>query len=381
ASRPVIVGGGHRGVVATCCYIARMKGVRSAMPMFKALAACPEAIVIPPNMEKYATVGRQVRQLMLELTPLVEPISIDEAFLDLAGTQRLHHASPALSLARLAARIEKEIGITVSVGLSYAKFLAKIASDLDKPRGFSIIGKAEAVAFLADKPVRILPGVGAAAAKRLEQAGITRVGDIARKEPAELMALVGGEGLRLHRLAHGVDQRRISAESETKSVSAETTLDVDVSSFAELEPILWRMCEKTTARLKKKGFSGRTATLKLKTADFRLLTRSRQLPEPTQIAQRLFAPLRELLSEACDGTRYRLIGAGLSDLAAPENADKGDLADTGIGRLKARDMAIDALRGKFGDGSVVMGIGLGRETGTQPKLSARNRSPSKDRAT
>jgi DNA polymerase-4 len=362
ASQPVIVGGGRRGVVATCCYVARIHGVRSAMPMFKALALCPDAVVIRPDMEKYAAVGRQVRQLMLELTPLVEPISIDEAFLDLSGTELLHHGSPALSLARMAARIESEIGITVSVGLSYAKFLAKIASDLDKPRGFSIIGRQEAVAFLAPKPVRILPGVGAAAAKRLEQAGISLVGDIARIDAARMVALLGGEGFRLHQLSLGMDPRRISAEHETKSVSAETTLESDVASFAELEPLLWRMCEKTAMRLKKKGFSGRTATLKLKTADFRSLTRSRQLPEPTQIAQRFFAPLRELLAEACDGTRYRLIGAGLSDLGSPEDADKGDLAEAGIGRLKARDRAIDALREKFGEGSVAMGIGLGRET-------------------
>jgi DNA polymerase-4 len=378
-SQPVIIGGGRRGVVATCCYVARIHGVRSAMPMFKALALCPDAVVIRPDMEKYAAVGRQVRQLMLELTPLVEPISIDEAFLDLSGTELLHHGSPALSLARMAARIENEIGITVSVGLSYAKFLAKIASDLDKPRGFSIIGRAEAVAFLAAKPVRILPGVGAAAAKRLEQAGISLVGDIARMDPARLVALLGGEGYRLHQLALGIDPRRISAEHETKSVSAETTLESDVASFAELEPILWRMCEKTATRLKKKGFSGRTATLKLKTADFRSFTRSRQLPEPTQIAQRFFAPLRELLAEACDGTRYRLIGAGLSELGSPEDADRGDLADAGIGRLKARDKAIDALREKFGAGSVAMGIGLGKQAQTSG-ITGRRPSPAKDPA-
>ncbi len=376
AAKPVIIGGGRRGVVATACYVARMSGVRSAMPMFKALAACPEAVVIRPNMEKYVAVGRQVRALMLELTPLVEPISIDEAFLDLSGTERLHHASPAMSLARLALRIEAELGITVSVGLSHAKFLAKIASDLDKPRGFSIIGRAETVTFLADKPVRILPGVGAAAARRLEQAGIGRVGDIARHDPAALVALAGGDGLRLHKLAQGIDPRAVNPEQETKSVSAETTLDVDLAQFDALEPILWRMCEKTALRLKKKGFSGRTATLKLKTADFRILTRSRQLPEPTQIASRFFAPLRELLREACDGTRYRLIGAGLSDLASPEAADHGDLADADIARLKAREAAMDILRAKFGQESVGLGVGLGREA----KPSARTQTPSGGRA-
>jgi DNA polymerase-4 len=380
ASKPVIVGGGRRGVVATCCYVARIHGVRSAMPMFKALAACPDAVVIRPDMEKYAAVGREVRRLMLELTPLVEPISIDEAFLDLSGTELLHRASPALSLARLASRIEKDIGITVSVGLSYAKFLAKIASDMDKPRGFSIIGREEAVAFLGAKPVRILPGVGAAAAARLERAGISRVGDIARMDAARIVALLGGEGHRLHQLSLGIDPRRISADHETKSVSAETTLEADLASLSELEPLLWRMCEKTAMRLKKKGFSGRTATLKLKTSDFRSITRSRQLSEPTQIAQRFFAPLRELLAEACDGTRYRLIGAGLSDLASPEDADRGDLAEAGIGRLKARDKAIDALRDKFGESSVGLGIGLGR-AGKNPRVNGRRRSSAEDPAT
>ncbi len=211
-----------------------------------------------------------------------------------------------MSLARLALRIEAELGITVSVGLSHAKFLAKIASDLDKPRGFSIIGRAETVTFLADKPVRILPGVGAAAARRLEQAGIGRVGDIARHDPAALVALAGGDGLRLHKLAQGIDPRAVNPEQETKSVSAETTLDVDLAQFDALEPILWRMCEKTALRLKKKGFSGRTATLKLKTADFRILTRSRQLPEPTQIASRFF---RAVARTASGGLRWHALPA------------------------------------------------------------------------
>jgi DNA polymerase-4 len=175
ADQPVIIGGGHRGVVATACYVARTYGVRSAMPMFKALDACPHATVISPNMDKYRVAGREVRRLMGELTPLVEPVSIDEAFLDLSGTERLHHASPALTLARFARRVETELGISVSIGLSYNKFLAKIASDLAKPRGFSIIGREEAVAFLADRPVGIIPGIGAAAQARLEKVGVTLI--------------------------------------------------------------------------------------------------------------------------------------------------------------------------------------------------------------
>ena len=176
--RPVIVGGRHRGVVAACCYIARTYGVRSAMPMFKALRACPEAEVIKPDMKKYTAVGREVRAMMLDCTPLVEPLSIDEAFMDLSGTESLHRASPAATLAVLARRVEEALSITVSIGLSYNKFLAKIASDLDKPRGFAVIGRAEARAFLADKPVGLLWGVGAAMQRRLAQDGITRIGEL-----------------------------------------------------------------------------------------------------------------------------------------------------------------------------------------------------------
>jgi DNA polymerase IV len=219
--QPVIIGGGHRGVVSTACYIARTYGVRSAMPMFKALQACPQAVVIRPDMAKYARIGREVRQLMLELTPLVEPVSIDEAFLDLSGTQRLHHASPAITLAGFALRVQSTVGITVSIGLSYAKFLAKMASDMNKPRGFSIIGKAEAIAVLAPRSVALLPGVGKAALARLEGIGIRSIGNLAETDPARLVAL-GKDGARLHRLAHGIDSRKVSPERETKSVSAET---------------------------------------------------------------------------------------------------------------------------------------------------------------
>lgn len=185
--RPVIVGGGKRGVVSTACYIARIRGVRSAMPMFKALEACPDAVVIKPAMEKYVAVGRQVRAMMQALTPLVEPISIDEAFLDLSGTQRLHGRPPALVLADFARQVEREIGITVSVGLSYCKFLAKVASDLAKPRGFSVIGEDEALSFLAPRPITTIWGVGKAFAAALERDGLRTIGQLQTMERGELM--------------------------------------------------------------------------------------------------------------------------------------------------------------------------------------------------
>lgn len=373
--KPVIVGGGRRGVVSTCCYIARMSGVRSAMPMFKALKACPEAVVVKPNMAKYVAVGRQVRQLMQELTPLVEPLSIDEAFLDLGGTERLHHASPALTLARFQRRIETELGITVSVGLSYAKFLAKVASDLDKPRGFSIIGKAEAVAFLAPKPVGLIPGVGQAGVTKLAQSGFHTIGDLAKAEIATLYRLVGKDGPRLRNLALGIDPRRVTVEHEAKTVSSETTLDVDLARFEELEPILWRLCEKTSRRLKAQQLAGRTVTLKLKSHDFHIITRAARLPEPTQLAARLFAAGRDLLKRECTGLRYRLIGIGTSDFSDPAEADRGDLADRQTPRLKAMESALDAVRARFGDAAIEKGLSL---RDTRRRTTSSSRSPEAD---
>src|ERR1044071_701026 len=210
--KPLIIGGGKRGVVATACYVARTFGIHSAMPMFKARKLCPHATVIPPDMAKYVRVGREVRQLMFELTPQVEPLSIDEAFMDLTGTERLHGMSPARSLERFSRRVEADIGITVSIGLSANKFLAKIASDMDKPRGFAVLGQDEAVAFLAGKPVGFIWGVGKVAAGRLQRDGFNTVADLQRGAETDLMKRYGVEGRRLWRLSRGLDHRRGNPE-------------------------------------------------------------------------------------------------------------------------------------------------------------------------
>jgi DNA polymerase-4 len=356
ADKPVIVGGGKRGVVATCCYVARTFGVRSAMPMFKALKACPHAVVIKPNLEKYRVAGRIVRQMMFDLTPLVEPVSIDEAFLDLSGTEKLHHGSPALTLARFAQRVEKEVGISISVGLSYNKFLAKIASDFEKPRGFSVIGRADAADFLKDKPVSIIFGIGAAAQARLAKSGITTIAHIRDASQKGLFEALGRDAQRLSRLAWGQDDRPVKVERETKSVSAETTFNEDIKSFHDLEPILWRLSERVSTRLKAANLAGRSITLKLKDKDFRLITRSRSGLPPTQLAKRLFEPARSLLQTACDGTSFRLIGIGASDLCDGADADRGDLADQSAVRDAHREAAIDRLREKFGKDAVQKGI-------------------------
>jgi DNA polymerase IV len=358
ADKPVIIGGGKRGVVATACYVARTYGVRSAMPMFQALKACPHAVVIRPNMEKYRKAGHQVRELMLELTPLVEPVSIDEAFLDLTGTERLHHGSPALTLARFAHKVEREIGITISVGLSYNKFLAKIASDLQKPRGFSVIGREEAADFLAEKPVGIIPGIGASAQNRLAKVGVTQIAHLRDVPLKTLFEALGRDAQRLSRLAWGEDSRRVTPERETKSISAETTFDTDLRSFDDLEPILWRLSEKVSRRLKAAGLAGRSVTLKLKDKDFRLLTRTRSGLAPTQLAARLFDPARQLLKASCDGTAFRLIGIGAADLCDAAEADRGDLADQSVVKQAHMEAAIDKIRDKFGAAAVQRGIVL-----------------------
>ena len=359
ADKPVIIGGGKRGVVSTACYIARIHGVRSAMPMFKALEACPQAVVIRPDMEKYVKVGRKVRALMQELTPLVQPLSIDEAFLELGGTERLHHDPPARTLAKFARRVEKEVGITVSVGLSYCKFLAKVASDLQKPRGFSIIGREEAVEFLAPRPVTTIWGVGKAFAATLEADGIRTIGQLQQMEENDLMRRYGSIGQRLSRLSRGIDDREVHINDAAKSVSAETTFFDDISRYDDLVPILRNLSEKVSWRLKKNGIAGQTVVLKMKTADFKSRTRNRRLEDPTQLADKIFRTGLDLLEKETDGTKFRLIGIGVTDLGDAGRADPPDLIDQQSGRRAAAEAAMDKLRDKFGKGTVETGYTFG----------------------
>jgi DNA polymerase IV len=323
--RPLIVGGGTRGVVLACCYVARLSGVRSAMPMFKALKACPDAVVIPPDMAKYRTVGRRVRELMLATTPFVQPLSIDEAFLDLAGTERLHGGPPARTLALLARRIERENGITVSIGLSYNKFLAKIASDLDKPRGFAVLGHGEALDFLAPKPVGLIWGVGAALQQKLARDGITTIGEIRERDERELRERYGAIGRRLARFARGEDDRAVDPDAPMKSVSAETTFERDLAAYEALAAELWPLAEQLARRLERAQRAAAGIALKLKTSDFQVLTRSRRLVDPTQRAETLYAAALPLLRAAADGTHFRLIGIGADRLAEAALADPPDL--------------------------------------------------------
>lgn len=356
---PVIVGGGQRGVVSTCCYLARIHGVRSAMPMFQALKLCPQAVVVKPRMGAYVEVSRAIRAMMEELTPAIEPLSLDEAFLDLTGTARLHGAPPALMLARLTKRMETELGVTGSIGLSHNKFLAKIASDLDKPRGFSVVGRAETAEFLKPKSVRIIWGVGTATQAALEAAGIRTIADLLRWERADLMARFGRMGDHLWRLARGEDSRRVNRDERPKSISKETTFFEDTSDPDLLDGHLWRLAEQVSDRAKAKGLAGRTVTLKLKRGDFQLVTRRQSLDGPTQMGDRIYRAARAMLDQAGIRGPFRLIGVGIADLASAAEADlTGDLLDPDAGRRAAAERATDAIRARFGAEAIMKGRAL-----------------------
>jgi DNA polymerase-4 len=358
AAKPVIVGGGSRGVVTAACYVARMYGVRSAMPMFKALQACPDAVVIRPDFERYGAVAKQIRALMVELTPLVQPLSIDEAVLDLSGTLAVHGAPPAVVLARFALRVEQEVGVTISIGLAPNRLLAKIAAGRDKPRGFAVIGAAEATSLLAPEPVRLLPGIGPALARRLAGLGITRLGHLQALTPVEARRKLGDDGPSLTRRARGEDARAVDPARETKSISAETTFAIDLSRLDELEPHLWRLAEKVARRLKQNGLAAGGVVLKLKTADFALRTRSARLHGATILPDRLFAAAQALLAREAGTAKFRLIGIGAQPLLDGAEADRGDLADTETPRLVAAQGAIDTLRRKFGNDAIGRGRGM-----------------------
>ena len=356
--RPLIVGGETRGVVSTACYIARTYGVRSAMPMFQAKKLCPQAVIVKPRHAHYSEVARQIRERMQALTPLVEPLSLDEAYLDLSGTDLVHGMSPARTMAKLAAGIARDIGITVSVGLSGNKFLAKLASELDKPRGFAVIGMKEAVSFLRDKKVGIVRGAGKVLEAQLNCDGFVTIGDLQDADPRDLANRYGATGLWLSRIAKAQDSRPVDPGGEMKSISSETTFDRDLSNYAELEATLWRQAERVSARAKAKGLAGRTVVLKLKTANFKLRTRSASLEAPTQLADRIFRTAEAALKREADGTKFRLLGVGITNLTDTTGADPRSLIDVAGDKRAAAERAMDRIRGKFGGAAVSTGRGL-----------------------
>ena len=347
-AKPLIIGGGRRGVVSTCCYIARTYGVYSAMPMFKANELCPEAIILAPNIKKYLSVSKDIKKIFDELTPVVEPLSIDEAFLDLSGTEKLHGMSPAKVLNKATKRIEHEIGITASIGLSYNKFLAKLASDLNKPNGFSVIGKKEAKRFLSTQPITKIWGVGKVLNKKMGRGGITQIGQLQKMDLNKLVRDYGIMGERLYYFSRGDDRRNVIPIQKVKSVSNETTLDGDIANYKALKKHLWQLCEKLSARLKQKHLSAKTVTLKLKTSNFRSISRSVSISSPTQMAEILYTQGKFLLKPECSGLKYRLIGIGVSKFSNNQDADMPDLIDPVMDNKIKTEKAMDRIRDRFG---------------------------------
>ena len=355
--KPLLIGGGKRGVVSTACYIARPYGPRSAMPMYKALKLCPDAVVMRPNMEKYRVASRQVRDILETATPLVEPVSVDEAYLDLSGTVRLHGRAPAITLASVARDIERQVGITVSIGLSYNKFLAKMASERDKPHGFAVIGRGDAVAYLHDQSIGAIPGVGPALANRLKVDGLFSIGDLQALNPQDLEGRYGDTGRHLARLSRGEDSRRITTSRPAKSISAERTFDRDIGDLEALLKRLWPLCEEVSARLKSKSLAGGAVTLKLKTARFRTLTRTLTLNSATQLAELLYRTTKPMLERELKRGPFRLIGIGAGTLSESAVADLPDLLNNDLDQVKGVEQAMDAVRAKFGKKAIRKGRG------------------------
>jgi DNA polymerase-4 len=320
------------------------------MAMVQAKKLCPDAIIVPHRMEVYRDASREMREIFHSLTPQVEPASVDEAYLDLSGTEAYHQLPAAALLAKATLEIEKEIGVTVSVGLSYNKGLAKIASDLNKPRGFSIIGRAEAKDFLANKSPAIISGIGPVLVRRLFDDGLTTIGALRQFDELELMKRYGKSGLRLARFAQGVDDRKVTTSRQAKSLSSETTFSTDIRDRDELARRLWPLCEKVSKRLKAGDHAGHTVVLKLKRADHQTLTRNRKLAEPTQLANTIFEAAKPLLMKEADGRAFRLLGVGVADITSPERADQPTLLEDDMASRKADvERAVDKVRAKLGD--------------------------------
>tara|TARA_B110000027_G_scaffold30260_1_gene33361 strand:+ start:5113 stop:6249 length:1137 start_codon:yes stop_codon:yes gene_type:complete len=359
ANKPVIIGGGRRGVVSTACYVARVRGVKSAMPMYQALKLCPDAVVVRPRMDEYVKTSKEIRKIMQDLTPDIEPLSLDEAFIDMTGTTKLHGAPPAVMLAKLINRMQDELGLTGSIGLSHNKFLAKVASDLEKPRGYSVIGVAETAEFLQNKPISLIWGVGSVSQDALDKAGIRVFKDLLRWDRRDLSVRFGSLGDRLWHLARGQDRRRVTANAAIKSISNETTFSEDTSNPDILDGHIWRLAEKVSDRAKARDLAGGVVTLKLKRADHSLLSRRLSLREPTQIADRIYRTARNLFDQTSHAGSYRLIGVGISNLVSETNSHlTGDLLDPNERNRAKAERATDEIRAKFGSGSIVKGRSL-----------------------
>ena len=382
AGLPVCVGGpsDERGVIAAASYRAREFGVHSAMPTAQARRLCPEMVLLPPDFDKYTAVSREIMSIFRAYTPLVEPLSLDEAFLDVAGCERLF--GDAVEIGRAIKKdILRKTTLVASVGVAPSKFLAKLASDLDKPDGFRVIQADEVREILDPLPVSKIFGVGPRTALRLEAMGVRTVGDLARRERAEVVQEFGATGVWIHDLAHGIDTRRVTPRREEKSHGMERTFPSDITERDELRLMLLSFCEEVAFGLRDKGLRGRTVTLKVRYADFTTVTRTKTLDLPTNLGPRIYSTARELLDRVAIGP-VRLIGVQMSglqdvrapvqedlfpsDAAAPKDARWNDprapdpRANAASARLERATAGIDKLRKKYGRQTVVPASLLGR---------------------
>jgi len=377
ADKSVIVGGGDRGVVAAACYVARQYGIRSAMPSWQAKQACPELVILKPRMAYYKQIGDQIKKMMLSLSPLVQPLSIDEAFIDMAGTEKLHKKPVAVMLAQFQADILQQIGITVSVGLSYNKSLAKISSEQDKPHGYFVLGQMEATDWLAEQPCSVIFGLGKRSTARLHAEGINTVGDIQNAALPHLRTILGHDAARIKALASGQDDRTVQPHSTAKSVSSETTFSKDISDLETLLGIAERQTQIVSKQLKQKSVQGRTLTLKLKTARHQIITRSATLAQPTQMAFRIFSEIKRLAEKQIDGkTSYRLLGVGVEISSEQAEASFFTAEHETVFRQEKLELAVDSIHSKLGQDSIT----TGRQLGMKParEKSSNKKNPAKE---
>jgi len=356
--KPVIVGAGpqERGVVSAASYEARRFGVHSAMPSRTAYKLCPHGVFVQPNMQKYGAVSRQIMTILETFTPLIQPVSIDEAFLDVTGSLGLY--GDALTIAkRIKAEIHAQTGLTASVGVAPNKFLAKLASDLNKPDGLTVITDENKVQMLAPLPAAKIWGVGKVTEKRLHELHLQTIGDIQRMPVEELRQRIGNAAEHLHALALGEDDREVETDGESKSISSEHTFAVDTADLAQIKKSLLEQCEEVGTRLRQEKVAARTVQLKLRYADFTTLTRRRTLAQPTQDEMQLYEVAGQLLSaERITGKRIRLIGIGGSNLVAP--ALQNDLFNRSDEKRTRLAKAVDELRGKLGPGAIKRGTSI-----------------------
>ncbi|MFT7485592.1 MAG: DNA polymerase-4 [Candidatus Paceibacteria bacterium] len=373
AGLPVCVGGpaSGRGVISAASYAARESGVHSAMPTAQARRLCPDLVLLPPDFDRYTEASRQIMEVFRSYTPLVEPLSLDEAFLDVAGCERLH--GDVVEIGRSIKRdILRKTGLVASVGIAPSKFLAKLASDLDKPDGFRVIQPDEVRTVLDPLPVSMIFGVGERTAKRLSALGIHTVGDLASRSRDEVTREFGASGVWIHDLAHGIDDRRVTPRREEKSHGCERTFAEDISDREELRVFLLQFCEEVAFGLRGKGLRGRTVTLKARFPDFKTVTRTKTLSASTNLGPRIYAVARELLEKIKPGP-LRLIGiqvSGLEDVRAPiqasmfggeeENSGRGQWMAT-TAQLERVTAGMDKLRRKFGRDVVMPATLVGRK--------------------